>query len=188
MRSGLIWGDDVKDTSAARRSFDLMYDQHRRSILAYCRRRAPEHDALEAMNETFSIAWRRIDKAPEPADALPWLYSTARGVISNQRRRRQRYARLVQRTGALVAVEPPSPEAQVIYGHELGQVAEAMAGLRPTDREILQLHVWEELSHRDVATVLGISEAAARQRFSRALRRVTTEVNRVVTAADGGRA
>lgn len=175
------------DTVAARRKFGLLYDLHRRPILAYCRRRAPEQDALEAMNETFATAWRRIDKAPEPGEALPWLYSTARGVLSNQRRSGRRYARLVRRTGSLTAAPPPSPEAQVVYGHEVERVADAMAGLRRTDREILQLHVWEELSHAEIATVLGISEDAARQRFSRALRRVTAEVSARTSVAPEGR-
>jgi RNA polymerase sigma-70 factor (ECF subfamily) len=79
------------DDTVARKKFGLMYDQHRRAILAYCMRRAGKQDALEAMNETFTIAWRRIERAPDPAEALPWLYTKARGVLSNQRRGRRRF-------------------------------------------------------------------------------------------------
>ena len=167
----------MKDATVDQQKFDLIYEQHRRSILAYCRRRAPEQDALDAMNETFTVVWRRIGKAPEPDEALPWLYSTARGVLSNQRRSGRRYARLVERTGSLAAADPQSPETQVIYGHEVELVAVALRNLRPRDREILELHVWEELPHAAIAAVLGISETAARQRFARALKRVAVEVN-----------
>ncbi len=107
------------DDTGAHRKFGLMYDQHRGPILAYCLRRAREQDALEAMNETFAIAWRRIDKAPEPEQALPWLYSKARGVLSNQRRSSRRLARLISKTGSLAAVPDPGPEAQVVSRQEL---------------------------------------------------------------------
>ncbi len=62
-------GEQVDDT-VARTKFGLIYDRHRRAILAYCMRRAGEQDALEAMNETFTIAWRRIERAPGRSSAV----------------------------------------------------------------------------------------------------------------------
>ena len=44
---------------------------------------AEQHDGQPAA-EVFLVAWRRLDEVP--ADGLPWLYATARGVIANQRR------------------------------------------------------------------------------------------------------
>lgn len=166
------------DDATARTKFGLIYDLHRRSILAYCRRRAGEQDALDIMSETFAIVWRRIDKAPDPESALPWLYSTARGALSNHRRSGKRYARLIARTGSLAPASPPGPEVQVVHSQELEAVARALQRLRFRDREILQLHVWEELPHAEIGAALGISENAASQRLSRALKRLTAEVDR----------
>ena len=164
--------------AAARTKFGLIYDQHRRAVLAYCRRRAPEQDAQEVMNETFAAVWRRIDAAPDPADALPWLFSTARGQLSNQRRGRRRFARLITKTGSLAAVPAPDPEAQVVRRQELDEVAAALERLKPDDQEVLRLAVWEELSHAAIGEVLGIAENTASQRISRATKRLTAEVNR----------
>lgn len=166
------------DDRTAQAKFGLMYDQHRRAVLAYCRRRAGEQDALEVMNETFAIAWRRIAQIPEPENALPWLYSTARGQLSNHRRSRRRFAQLVSRTGSLAAVPQPDPESQVIRRQELDEVAAALARLRPGDQEILRLAVWEELTHAAIGESLGISESAASQRISRATKRLIADVNR----------
>ena len=44
----------------------------------------------------------------------------------------------------------------------------AIGALRPTDREALQLVLWEELSHREAAAVLGCSENAFEIRYRRA--------------------
>lgn len=173
------------DDTAARTKFGLIYDQHRRAILAYCMRRSGEQDALEATNETFAVVWRRIARAPDPTEALPWLYSTARGVLSNQRRSSSRFARLISKTGSLAAPSEPGPEAQVIRRQELDEVAHALERLRPGDREILRLHLWEELPHAAIGDVLGISENAVDQRVGRATKRLTAEVKRTPTRAPG---
>ena len=48
----------------------------------------------------------------------------------------------------------------------------ALARLRPADQEILRLVTWEELSHREVATALGVSLNAVAIRFHRARKRL----------------
>ncbi len=175
------------DDTVARKKFGQMYDQHRRAVLVYCMRRAGEQDALEAMNETFTIAWRRIERTPDPAEALPWLYSKARGVLSNQRRSSRRFARLISKTGSLAAIPDPSPEAQVVRRQELDEVAHALESLRPDDQEILRLQVWEELPHAAIGEVLGISENAVDQRVSRATKRLTAQVKQAPNPAPARR-
>lgn len=165
------------DDTAARRKFGVIYDQHRRAVLAYCRRRAGADDAEEVLNATFAVAWRRIDNVPEPAEALPWLYSTARGQLSNHRRGRQRFARLVSRTGSLAALPQPDPETQIVRRQELDDVAVAFSSLRPGDQEVLRLAVWEELSHAAIGEVMGISETAVSKRVSRATKRLAGAVD-----------
>lgn len=166
------------DEAAARTKFGLIYDRHRRAVFAYCRRRATEQDALEVVNQTFATAWRRIEAVPEPDAALPWLYSTARGQLSNQRRGRRRFARLIEKTGSLAALPEPNPESQVVRRQELTEVADALARLKPSDQEVLRLAIWEELSHRQIGEVLDVSENAVSQRVGRATRRLVAEVNR----------
>jgi RNA polymerase sigma-70 factor (ECF subfamily) len=50
----------------------------------------------------------------------------------------------------------------------------AVAGLDEADREIILMRHFEQLSNQEVATVLGIAEAAASMRHLRALRRLRT--------------
>jgi RNA polymerase sigma-70 factor, ECF subfamily len=65
-----------------------------------------------------------------------------------------------------------SPSEALARGELQERVRQALDVLRPTDREIIWMHHFDELPFRDVAIVLGISEDTARQRYVRALRRL----------------
>lgn len=54
------------------------------------------------------------------------------------------------------------------------QLQEVLEGMEPLDREILALRHFEELSNNEVAQELGISKAAASNRYMRALVRLST--------------
>ena len=77
--------------------FEALYAAHHREILAYCARRLPRNDALDAAADIFTVAWRRFDEIPPGDRALSWLYAVAYRVLGNQWRRRRRWGRLVGR-------------------------------------------------------------------------------------------
>jgi RNA polymerase sigma-70 factor (ECF subfamily) len=58
-------------------------------------------------------------------------------------------------------------------------IQEALGEMEPLDREVLALRHYEQLSNREAAEVLGLSEAAASIRFIRALRRLKERLQRV---------
>ncbi len=70
------------------------------------------------------------------------------------------------------AASQTGPLSRLIRREARARVREALARLAERDREILVLRHLEELSFADSAAVLGISEAAAKQRHVRALRRI----------------
>jgi RNA polymerase sigma factor (sigma-70 family) len=146
-----------------------LYAQHADRILAYARRRVPVEDAQDVVVETFTVAWRRIDRVPE--DALPWLYGVARNVVTNMRRSATRFEALRTKLGRL-ADRPPfqSPEIDVVEGADA--VSAALAALTETEREALILTVWEDLEPRRAAVVLGCSVGAFNVRVHRAKQRL----------------
>lgn len=141
-----------------------LFEAHHAHILAYAMRRtASAPEAEDAAAETFAVAWRRI--VDVPSDPLPWLYGIARRVLANQRRSGLRRIALRLR---LRTAEPPPPER---LGEAKGPALTALARLRPSDQELLRLVAWEELSHRQIAQTLGVSENAVAIRLHRARRR-----------------
>lgn len=103
------------------------------------------------MAETFTVAWRRWEQVPP--DPLPWLYGVARRVIAAERRRQQRADSL----SCQLSMRPaPTGDAK-----QLRETLDALVTLRPTDQEVLPLHVWEGLTGPSLATALGCSLPAA---------------------------
>jgi RNA polymerase sigma-70 factor (ECF subfamily) len=65
-----------------------------------------------------------------------------------------------------------SPTQAAVRAERVLRVQEALNALEPIDREILSLRHCEQLSRAEAAAVLGIEEAAAAQRYVRALKRL----------------
>jgi RNA polymerase sigma-70 factor (ECF subfamily) len=52
-------------------------------------------------------------------------------------------------------------------------VFDAVQRLKPTDREIVMLDVWEDLSRAEIAEVMGMTRAAVDQRIHRAYQKLS---------------
>ena len=78
-------------------------------------------------------------------------------------------ALLSQLTGHLTR-----PSVAAARGESNARVRDALAGMEPTDREVLALRHFEQLTNGEAARVLGIQERAAAKRYVRALQRLRT--------------
>jgi RNA polymerase sigma-70 factor (ECF subfamily) len=153
----------VSDARAER--FSVLYEDSYGAIHAYACRRAGSEAADEIAAETFLVAWRKFDALP--AEPLPWLYGVARNVVL---RHRNDHARRQQAWAALERERSPSP-----LGNRDGVdpgLREAWDRLSVTDREVLALVAWEQLSVADAARVVGCSAAVFSVRLHRARRRL----------------
>jgi RNA polymerase sigma-70 factor (ECF subfamily) len=65
-----------------------------------------------------------------------------------------------------------SPSARLLAAELRDRVRAALEALEPRDREVLVLRYLEQLSTKEIAAVLGISEAAVKTRHRRALERL----------------
>jgi RNA polymerase sigma factor (sigma-70 family) len=160
------------------RRFRLLFDSYYRRVLAYALRREPNRPAAEdAVAETFLVAWRRIGDVPAGEDALPWLLGVARRVLANARRTDARRDRLLARLRQGPRVEVlDSVESAPLASETRAQIIGALARLRPGDAEVLQLAVWEQLSHAQIAVVLECSVNAVGIRLHRARKAFAEEL------------
>jgi RNA polymerase sigma-70 factor (ECF subfamily) len=74
-----------------------------------------------------------------------------------------------------------TPSEAAVREETSRKLNEALSGMRELDREVLALRHFEQLTNREAARVLGISEQAASDRYIRALGRLKT----VMTAFPG---
>jgi RNA polymerase sigma-70 factor, ECF subfamily len=156
--------------------FDALYARYYRSIYAYVHRRLAPHEGevADVTADVFAVAWRRLDDLPDGHDELLWLYGVARRCVARARRSSSRRAKLLHR---LVAVAPPhlaAPAHEADPRHE--ELRVAIERLRPGDREVLKLVMWEQLSHAEAAVVLGCSANAVAQRLHTARERLRAQL------------
>lgn len=177
MKAGTRNGQIMSDEEAR---FAELYRRYGKHLHAYCVRRTPGSQAADAVAETFLVAWKKIEQVPQGDAALPWLYAVAYRVLSHQWRHKARSRRLIARLGGLADVEaPPPPDVLLVRKEEHRMVLKASSRLKSIDQEVLRLTLWEELSHADVAVVLGIDASAVKQRAYRARRNLTAEYQRM---------
>lgn len=68
------------------------------------------------------------------------------------------------------AADQTTPSQAAARAEHAGRVAEALNALDPLDREVLSLRHFEGLTRAEAAAELGITDAAAKHRYARALR------------------
>ncbi|MDQ0779524.1 RNA polymerase sigma-70 factor (ECF subfamily) [Streptomyces aurantiacus] len=141
-----------------------------RRVTAYCLRRTGEAAAHDAVAEVYAVAWRRRRQLPaDDEEAVLWLLGIARRVLANQERGRRRWARLLLRVAERSEPRPPYGGDSSGAGDDL---AVALARLPVSDRELLRLAYWDDLSRAGIASVLGISVGAVDTRMHRARQRL----------------
>ncbi|WP_217140860.1 hypothetical protein [Streptomyces sp. AC627_RSS907] len=157
------------------------YDMYLDGLFTYCLSVLCDHDAATAaLGDTLALAERRGHRGPaSAADRRAWLYALARWVClrklaeAKQKRPSSHAAgrpvpgrRRTARQSATPPV-PPAPSAgadEEARRRRLARLAwPEAAGTTPEQREALELAVRHHLAAHEVAAVLGMEPAAARE-------------------------
>jgi RNA polymerase sigma-70 factor (ECF subfamily) len=121
-------------------------------------------------SEIFEIAWRKRESCPEGFE-LAWLYKIAGFVVSNHRKKLSRRAITV----SLLDHDRSAPSAEDV-ALDGSSVAQAFDELSAKDRQVLSLLVFEQLSIKEIAVVLGTTENNTSQRLKRARERLANNL------------
>lgn len=157
-------------------AFQALYRAYARPVYWIAHRLLGDSsDAEDVVQETFVVAWRKLPDLELASDSLlPWLATICRFQSAN-RMRAQRRDR--EHTGAVVDEQLPATvdiEQQVIDAEYVRLIADEIAGLSETDREILRLCAAEGYAYSAAADQLGIPHGAVRNRLSRIRTRLRT--------------
>jgi RNA polymerase sigma factor (sigma-70 family) len=148
--------------------FSSLYREHYRAVWTYAVRRIESQaDVADVVADVFATAWRRLPEIPDPPADLLWLYGAARRVVAGKRRSALRMHNLIARLQATAV-----PASTVTGDQVTDRVLDAVARLRPVEREALALVHWEQLSHAEAAQVLDCSVNAVAIRVHRARARL----------------
>ncbi len=154
-------------------------------------RLASRLDAADVVQEAFLEAWEHRDAYFR--DTTVPLFLWLRGVVGNRlmelhRRHLGTRMRDMKRERPLEASwnwdntsgaicehltgHLTSPSAAAARGEVRARLADALDDMDPTDREVLAMRHFEQLTNAEAAQVLGIQERATAKRYLRALGRL----------------
>jgi RNA polymerase sigma-70 factor (ECF subfamily) len=182
-------------------AFERLFERHRGLLLTFLHNRFDPRlqaraDPSDVVQETQMEAYRRLDDYLDrrPMPFRLWLEKMAyerlrmfqRRHLGAGRRAAGREAALPEASSEGLArklVSRGSRPGQALEQAERAtQVRQALGRLSAEDREILLMRHYEELPYGEIAVLLDITPAAARQRHGRALVRLS----RLLSAAGFG--
>jgi RNA polymerase sigma-70 factor, ECF subfamily len=153
-------------------AFDLLVERHRRSVYQLCYRYVGNHeDASDLAQEVFLRAFRGLKNFRGQSSAATWLYRIAVNVCLNHVGMKKPLDRRNEsiEDHQFVDVRSDSPADRVLKQERDGRVRAAIARLPAKQRATLILRTYHEMSHQQIADVLGCSVGAAKANFFHAL-------------------
>ena len=160
------------------------YDRYATPLYSFCRTMLREPaDAADAVQDTFVIAAPRMSGLRDPDRLRSWLYAVARNECHRRLRSGSLHASIDEAPD--VTDEAADVAADVERADLRTLVRDALGGLGPTEREVLELQLRQGLSGGEVASVLGISRNHAHALLSRARDQLATALGALVVARTG---
>lgn len=124
----------------------------------------------DVAQEVFLAAWQQLDKLRNPASLVPWLRQVTRNRANDRLRTKP------------VQALPDEPAGDddleaAALATERDRIVEQVLDALPDDsREVILLYYREGRSVRQVAELLDLSQAAVKQRMSRARKKIREDV------------
>jgi len=139
------------------------YREHGGRVYRFLLRRTGDHhQAEELAQRVFADAAASLAKA-RPDSVLGWLYAVAEGRFVDELRRR--------RLAADLPADPPRPASELDYGPAAARaIKRSIDRLNAASREVVVMKLLEGRPFAEIARAVSTSEAAAKMRYSRALR------------------
>lgn len=142
---------------------EALYRRHYGAALLYCITLCgDEQHAQDLVSDAFVKAYLSL---PDDVPSFQyWLLRVCKNLwIDHLRKQKHRTSsELTERLA-----DPVTPETAYIRDQERRALWNAIHSLPPRDRELVTLHYCSALPLTEIAPLLGISHAAARQRLSR---------------------
>jgi RNA polymerase sigma-70 factor (ECF subfamily) len=156
--------------------FEAVFEQYHRAIHEYLARSVGRDRADELAGDVFVAAFAaRPRYEPARGSVRAWLF----GIAANIRRTRARSDWRGRRAWDRVGGERDAQdggfelvEDGLDHGKRLAWVTAFLRELSDTDRDVLVLYAWGQLTYPEIAQALGIELGTVRSRLARARARL----------------
>lgn len=161
----------IAASMAGRRdAFDAIVERHRRTVYQVCYRFVGNHeDASDLSQESFVRAWRGLKTFKGQSALSTWLYRIAVNVCLNRVSVKTPPTDPIESTDHFEDTRVEGAQAALLREERAATVRKAIASLPKKQRATLILRTYHDLSHQQVADILGSSVGATKANFFHAL-------------------
>jgi RNA polymerase sigma factor (sigma-70 family) len=146
------------------------FRRHYGTVYRYVRKRSRSHEQAEDLTQEVFAAVAAALPSENVGDppVLAWLYTVAQRRFADESRRR------IHERPVALALEPTVEYAPPVAG----AITAALRRLQPEQQRVIALKLLRGLPFAETATELGVSTAAAKMRFVRALKALREELRK----------
>ena len=150
-------------------AFDLIVERHRRPIFQLCYRFVHNHeDASDLSQETFLRAYRGLERFRREASLKTWLYRIGVNVCLTHVSGKGLRTEPIDEGQHLQAGGERADEG-LVRAERAARVRAAIGGLPEKQKTTLILRMYHDMSHEEIAGVLGCTVGAVKANFFHAL-------------------
>ncbi|MSR87098.1 RNA polymerase sigma factor [Candidatus Peribacteria bacterium] len=155
-------------------SFEALYTLHIDPVYRYLVRRTRDRAIAEDLTSmTFMKALESFRSFnPDKGQPLAWLYRIARNTLIDHYRDPRGHSLDLEEAETIASDD--EADASAIQSMDSKLVHKALASLKPLQREVVMLRVWEGLPYKEIARITGKSEGNCKLLFFRACSQLRT--------------
>ena len=170
----VLAGDDT--------AFSVLVNKYQKPVHALAWRKTGDfHVAEEITQDTFLKAYQRLSTLKEPQRFVSWLYVIATNHCNAWLRKKRLRTEPLENTSS-EALEKSTYSGYVIEENERTSVEaqrevvkKLLAKLQESERTVITLHYFSEMSSAEIGAFLGVSANTIRSRLRRAQERLKRE-------------
>ncbi len=171
-------------------AFSQMYHKFYHKIFGFVRMRINNFDdATDVVQDIFLTAYKTWSELPDERTSKNFLFIIARSKMIDFWRKAHNKYEIKNLNSILdededlfwenIKDENPIPEEIFEQNHNKQMAIKMLEVLNNSEREIITLKYIEDLSYAEISEILKISEDNARQKVSRAIKKIKTDVKKV---------
>lgn len=166
--------DDVyiqKFKAGESEAFGILYDRYAQKIYRFVYYKIFNKEVTEdIVSDIFYKALERIDSFdPQKGLFSTWIYRIARNTVIDRYRTKKQ---TVDIDNIFDLGVDERTEEKLDAEATLEKVSQYLETLTAQQREIVTLRIWEEMSYKEIAEIVGGNEGSVKMAFSRTIRDV----------------
>ena len=165
--------------------FTMIFNEHYRGLCHFleCLLAGRSEVAQEIAQESFLRLYRQDDLPAE--EARFWLYRVARNLALNELGRDKTRHKFFGRVNEIFRRKLPSPEENLEHAERREIILELLKSLPEHQRAALILREHEEMSYREIAHVLNVTESKVKVDIFRARTVMRARLHEFVKTTSG---